>query len=68
MLIHVSIAPARSRHTPGRAFFPWQDRRGFSCLDESEDVQNGLPTRPQPKTTPEAYPLGYVEDVVEART
>jgi hypothetical protein len=30
--------------------------------------QNGHPTRPQPMATPQAYPLGYVEDVVEART
>jgi hypothetical protein len=27
-----------------------------------------LPTRPQPKKTPEAYPLGYGEDFSEVRT
>ena len=30
--------------------------------------QNGHPTRPQPMATPQAYPLGYVEDVAEVRT
>jgi hypothetical protein len=33
-----------------------------------QDGQNGHPTRPQPMATPEAYPLGYVEDVAEVRT
>lgn len=33
-----------------------------------QDGQNGHPTRPQPMATPEAHPLGYVEDVVEVRT
>jgi hypothetical protein len=33
-----------------------------------KDGQNGHPTRPQPMATPQAYPLGYVEDVVEVRT
>jgi hypothetical protein len=33
-----------------------------------QDGQNGHPTRPQPTATPEAYPLGYVEDVAEVRT
>jgi hypothetical protein len=32
------------------------------------DTQNGDPTRPQPKSKPEAQPLGYVEDFDEART
>jgi hypothetical protein len=31
-------------------------------------AQNDLPTRPQVKNTPEAYPLGYVEDVFKSRT
>ena len=26
-------------------------------------AQTDYPARPQPKKTPEAYPLGYVEDV-----
>ena len=30
--------------------------------------QNDLPTRPQAKKAPEAYPIGYVEDAFEART
>lgn len=30
--------------------------------------QNGHPTRPQPKVTPQAFPLGYVEDGAEVRT
>jgi hypothetical protein len=33
-----------------------------------QDGQNGHPTMPQPMATPEAYPLGYVEDVAEVRT
>jgi hypothetical protein len=36
-------------------------QKGF----HGEDVQNGLPTRPQAKPTPQAYPPGYVEDVGE---
>lgn len=39
------------------------------CARESlQDDQNGHPTRPQPMATPQAYPLGYVEDVAEVRT
>jgi hypothetical protein len=34
----------------------------------SQDAQKGYPTRPQPPPTPQAYPLGYVEDVGKART
>jgi hypothetical protein len=34
----------------------------------SQDAQNGCPARPQPKNRPEAYPLGYVEDLFEGRT
>jgi len=30
--------------------------------------QNGCPARPQAKKTPEAYPLGYVEDGFKPRT
>jgi hypothetical protein len=33
-----------------------------------QDAQKGCPARPQPMATPQAYPLGYVEDVVEVRT
>jgi hypothetical protein len=39
------------------------------CARESRQAdQNGHPTRPQPMATPQAYPLGYVEDVAEVRT
>ncbi len=31
-------------------------------------AQTDYPARPQPKNRPEAYPLGYVEDLFEART
>jgi hypothetical protein len=31
-------------------------------------AQNDLPTRPQVKNAPEAYPLGYVEDAFKPRT
>jgi hypothetical protein len=42
---------------------------GIIVLKESQlDGQNGHPTRPQPMATPQAYPLGYVEDVAEVRT
>jgi len=42
---------------------------GFSVRKESrQDGQNGHPTKPQPMATPQAYPLGYVEDVAEVRT
>ena len=34
----------------------------------SQDAQNARPARPQPKNMPEAYPLGYVEDLFEGRT
>jgi hypothetical protein len=27
-----------------------------------------LPARPQPKNRPQAYPLGYIEDLFEVRT
>ena len=33
-----------------------------------EAAQKGLATRPQAKQSPEAYPLGYVEDGCETRT
>ena len=33
-----------------------------------QDAQKGLPARPQPKNRPQAYPLGYVEDLLKART
>jgi hypothetical protein len=42
---------------------------GVIVLKESrQDAQNGHPTRPQPMATPQAYRLGYVEDVAEVRT
>jgi hypothetical protein len=31
-------------------------------------AQKGSPTRPQAKSAPQAYPLGYVEDASETRT
>ena len=36
--------------------------------ENMKDAQKAHPTRPQAKNTPEAYPLGYVEDVFEPRT
>jgi hypothetical protein len=36
--------------------------------ESQQDGQNGYPTRPQPTVTPQAYPLGYVEDVAKVRT
>jgi hypothetical protein len=33
-----------------------------------EDVQKGDSTRPQERKSPQAYPLGYVEDFDETRT
>jgi hypothetical protein len=42
---------------------------GFIVRKDSRQAdRNGYPTRPQPMATPQAYPLGYVEDVVEGRT
>jgi len=40
----------------------------FPHLSIPQDVQNHHPARPQAKTKPQAYPLGYVEDFVELRT
>jgi hypothetical protein len=34
----------------------------------SQDAQKVLPASPQPKNRPQAYPLGYVEDLFEVRT
>ena len=34
----------------------------------SQDAQKARPARPQPKNRPQAYPLGYVEDLFEVRT
>jgi len=31
-------------------------------------AQTDYPARPQPKNRPQAYPLGYVEDLFEVRT
>ena len=37
-------------------------------LGFNQAAQNDLPTRPQAQKSPEAYPLGYVEDGFEPRT
>jgi hypothetical protein len=39
-----------------------------SPLVLSEIAQNIFPARPQVQKTPQAYPLGYVEDVFKPRT
>ena len=44
-------------------FRVWRNRRTLP-----QDAQNGLPARPQPKNRPQAYPLGYIEDLFKART
>jgi hypothetical protein len=44
-------------------FRVWCNRRTLP-----QDAQKGLPARPQPKNRPQAYPLGYVEDLFKART
>ncbi len=41
----------------------WHNRRTVP-----QDAQKGLPARPQPKNRPQAYSLGYVEDLFKART
>ncbi|MEP6890061.1 MAG: hypothetical protein ABI955_05125 [Nitrospirota bacterium] len=41
----------------------WHNRRAFQQV-----AQKGLPARPQPKNRPQAYPLGYAEDLFKART
>ena len=41
----------------------WHNRRTLP-----QDAQKGLPARPQPKNRPQAYSLGYVEDLFKART
>jgi hypothetical protein len=41
----------------------WLNRKIFL-----QDAQKGRPARPQPKNRPQAYPLGYVEDLFKART
>ena len=33
-----------------------------------KDAQNAHPTRPEAKSKPQAYPLGYVEEFGEPRT
>ncbi len=41
------------------------------CLEGVQYVQaaqTDYPARPQPKNRPQAYPLGYVEDLFEVRT
>jgi len=42
--------------------------RGSIVKEFRQADQNGHPARPQPMATPQAYPLGYVEDVDEPRT
>ena len=37
-------------------------------LGTPQDAQKVRPARPQPKEGPQAYPLGYVEDLNDART
>jgi hypothetical protein len=37
-------------------------------IRDFHDVQKVHPARPQAKSAPEAYPLGYVEDAGETRT
>jgi hypothetical protein len=34
----------------------------------SRMLKKGRPARPQPKNRPQAYPLGYVEDLFKVRT
>ncbi len=41
----------------------WHNRKTLP-----QDAQKGLPARPQPKNRPQAYSLGYVEDLFKART
>jgi hypothetical protein len=41
----------------------WLNRKIFP-----QDAQKGCPARPQPKNRPQAYPLGYVEDLFKTRT
>jgi hypothetical protein len=42
--------------------------RIITLLVISKAVQNGFPTRPEVKSAPEAYPLGYVENAGKPRT
>ena len=51
-----------------RSKTPRKTRIGQMPPYKKQGGQSGHPTRPQPAATPEAYPLGYVEDVVQART
>jgi hypothetical protein len=50
----------------------WQEKAGkWDCAGNHiflEAAQKGFATRPQAKKSPEAYPLGYVEDGCETRT
>ena len=52
----------------------WSGLSGLSRLSGeaketfSQDAQSARPARPQPKNRPQAYPLGYVEDLFEGRT
>ena len=41
----------------------WRKRRTLQQI-----AQKDLPARPQPKNRPQAYPLGYIEDLFKART
>jgi hypothetical protein len=42
--------------------------RLWQQMNIPQDAQKGCPARPQPKNRPQAYPLGYVEDLFKART
>ena len=54
--------------------FSSSGKSGFSGNDVADtcrlpkDAQNGIPARPQATQEPEAYPLGYAEDLNDART
>src|SRR5688500_5677290 len=67
-----SFAPAR--HPGRRLNAPTATRWSSSFLvlsflgTPNQGAQNSQPTRPQAKSKPQAYPLGYVEDFDETRT
>jgi len=42
----------------------WLNRKIFPQVAH----QRGCPARPQPKNRPQAYPLGYVEELFKTRT
>jgi hypothetical protein len=62
-------AMGRHRSLRGERKVDRLSKRNFVVsLPSSEAAQKGFATRPQAEHTPEAYPLGYVEDVCEPRT